>query len=91
MANPERLERLLRDAGFSEVRTEDLEGQFKFADADEYLGLIADTAGPVALALQGLTEDERAAVRADVEDSLQRYAADGGYELPCVALCAVAS
>jgi hypothetical protein len=73
------------------VRTEELEGRFVFADADEYLGLIADTAGPVALALQGLTQDERAAVRADVEDSLQRYAAGGGYELPCVALCAVAS
>jgi ubiquinone/menaquinone biosynthesis C-methylase UbiE len=91
MANPERLEGLLRDAGFSEVRTEELEGRFAFADADDYLGLIADTAGPIALALQGLDEDDRAAVRADVEDSLQRFAADGGYELPCVALCAVAS
>lgn len=91
MANPERIESLLRDAGFFEVRTEELEGRFAFADADEYLGLIADTAGPVALALQGLTEDERAAVGADIEDSLQRYAADDGYELPCVALCAVAS
>jgi SAM-dependent methyltransferase len=91
MANPERLERLLRDAGFSEVRTEELEGRFVFADADDYLGLIADTAGPIALVLQGLNEDDRAAVRADVEDSLRRFAADGGYELPCVALCAVAS
>jgi SAM-dependent methyltransferase len=91
MANPERVVHVLRDAGFSEVRTEELEGRFVFADADEYLGLIADTAGPAALALQGLTQEERAAVRADVEDSLQRYAADGGYELPCVALCAVAS
>jgi SAM-dependent methyltransferase len=91
MANPKRLERLLRDAGFSEVRTEELEGRFVFADADDYLGLIADTAGPIALVLQGLNEDDRAAVRADVEDSLRRFAADGGYELPCVALCAVAS
>ena len=91
MANPERLESLLRDAGFSEVRTEELQGRFAFADADEYLGLIADTAGPIALALQGLEDADRAAVRADVEDSLRRFAADGGYELPCVALCAVAS
>jgi hypothetical protein len=30
-------------------------------------------------------------VRADVEDSLRLFAADGGYALPCVALCAVAS
>jgi SAM-dependent methyltransferase len=91
MANPGRLERLLRDAGFSEVRTEELEGRFVFADADDYLGLIADTAHPIALVLQGLNEDARAAVRADIEDSLRRFAADGSYELPCVALCAVAS
>ena len=91
MANPVRVESLLRDAGFSEVRTEELGGRFAFADADDYLGLIADTAGPIALALQGLEEADRAAVRADVEDSLRRFAVDGGYELPCVALCAVAS
>jgi SAM-dependent methyltransferase len=91
MADPERVARLLRDAGFSEVRTAEIEGRFMFADADEYLGLIADTAGPFALALQGLTQDERAAVGADVEDSLRRYTADDGYELPCVALCAAAS
>ncbi|MEP6954654.1 MAG: class I SAM-dependent methyltransferase [Solirubrobacteraceae bacterium] len=91
MANPERVERLLRDAGFSQVRTEELEGRFAFADADEYLGLIADTAGPIALTLQGLEEADRAAVRADVEDSLRRFATDGGYELSCIALCAVAS
>jgi SAM-dependent methyltransferase len=91
MANRERVEGLLCDAGFSEVRTEELEGRFAFADADAYLGLIADTAGPIALALQGLEDAEHAAVRADVEESLRRFAADGGYELPCVALCAVAS
>jgi SAM-dependent methyltransferase len=91
MANRERVETLLRDAGFSEVRTEELEGRFAFVDADKYLGLIADTAGPIALALQGLEEADRAVVRADVEDSLRLFAADGGYELPCVALCAVAS
>ncbi len=91
MANPERVESSLRDAGFSEVRTEELEGRFAFADTDEYLALIADTAGPIGLALQGLKDADRAAVRADVEDSLRRFAADGGYELPCAALCAVAS
>lgn len=91
MASPERVEGLLRDAGFAEVRTEELAGQFTFADVGTYLGLIADTAGPIALVLQGLGEADRAAVEADVDDSLRRFAVDGGYELPCVALCAVAS
>ncbi|MGI8728485.1 MAG: class I SAM-dependent methyltransferase [Solirubrobacteraceae bacterium] len=91
MASAERVDDLLRGAGFTEVRIAEVNGSFTFADADEYLGLIADTAGPIALALQGLADDDRAAVRSEVEDSLGRFAADGGYELPCVALCALAS
>ena len=66
-------------------------GRFGVPDVDEYLSLIADTAGPIGLMLAGLAESDRAASRTDVEDSLRRFAAAGGYELPCVALCAVAS
>jgi hypothetical protein len=62
-----------------------------FADADGYLSPIADTAGPIALALQDLAEDDRAAIRSDVEDSLGRFAVDDGYELPYVARCAAAN
>jgi hypothetical protein len=66
-------------------------GRLVVPDVDEYLSVIADTAGPIALTLTGLAEPDRAAVNADVEDSLRRFAADGGYELPCLALCAMAS
>jgi hypothetical protein len=54
------------------------------------LSLIADAAGPLGLALRGLSEREREAVKADVEESLAQFAAGRGYELPGVALCAVA-
>jgi SAM-dependent methyltransferase len=91
MASAERLEELLRDAGFAEVGTEEVHGRFVIPDVDEYLSVIADTAGPIALALRGLAESDLAAVRNDVEDSLRRFATADGYELPCVALCAVAS
>jgi SAM-dependent methyltransferase len=90
MASVERLEGLLHGAGFAEVRTEEVPGRFVIPDVDEYLSVIADTAGPIALALRGLAESDRAAVKSDVEDSLRRFAASEGYELPCVALCAVA-
>jgi SAM-dependent methyltransferase len=60
-------------------------------NVDEYLSEIADTAGPIALTLRGLSDTERADVRAAVEDSFARFAAADGYELPCVALCAVGS
>lgn len=91
MASSERTEGLLRRAGFAEVRTEEVAGRFVASDADEYLSVIADTAGPIGLTLRGLADPDRAAVNADVENSLRRFAADGGYEIPCLALCAVAS
>ena len=58
---------------------------------DEYLSVIADTSGPIGLALRGLSDSERAAVKADIEGALPRFAAERGYELPGVALCAAAS
>ena len=91
LAHAERLEGLLRDAGFTQVRTEEVRGRFMIPDVHEYLSVIADTAGPIAFVLRGLAEAARAEVGADVEDSLRRYASESGYELPCVALCAVAS
>jgi SAM-dependent methyltransferase len=90
MASAERSAGLLEGAGFSEVRTEEVPVRFALPDVDEYLSLIADTAGPVALALRGLSDADRADVKAEVEDSFGRFAAGDGYELPGVALCAVA-
>jgi hypothetical protein len=90
MASPERTTEMLEGAGFSGVRTEEVPVRFEAPDVDEYLSFIADTSGPLGLALRGLPETDRAAVRADVLDSLARFAAEGGYELPGVALCAVA-
>jgi SAM-dependent methyltransferase len=91
MASAERTRQLLRDVGFNEVRTEEVAVRFELPDVDEYLSVIADTAGPIGLALRALEEADRAAVRADVEDAFGRFATQDGYELPGVALCAVAS
>jgi SAM-dependent methyltransferase len=90
MASPERTTGLLEDAGFSEVHTEEVPVRFMLPDVDEYLSVIADTAGPIALALQGLPDKERAALRTAIEDPFSRFAAGDGYEVPGVALCAVA-
>ena len=91
MASAERMAALLEGAGFTEVRTEEVPVRWALPDVDEYLRLIADTAGPIALALQAQPDAERAAVRAEVEDEFARFAAARGYVLPGVALCAVAS
>ena len=91
MAGAERVEGLLRDAGFTAVRSEEVDCRFVLPDVAEYLSVISDTAGPIGLALRDLAEPERGQVEADVESSLGRFATGGRYEVPGVALCAVAS
>jgi len=91
MASEERTTALLEEAGFDQVRTEEVNLRFTFADADEYLRFIVDTAGPVAVALQGLPEAERQAIKAELEEACAPFATGDGYELPGVTLAAVAS
>lgn len=92
MADPERIKGLLRNAGFEGVRVDAVDLTFPVPNAEEYLEFMTDTAGPLAIALRGLEEEQRAEVLSDVEDSLGRFAAaDGGYPLPGLALCAVGS
>ncbi len=65
--------------------------RFVVPDVDGYVSLIADTAGPLALVIRALPAGELAAVKKDVEDAFPRFAVEDRYELPGVALCAVAS
>ena len=89
LASKTRISALLKAAGFGEVRTEDVAVHFNLPDADEYLSLIADSAGPLALPLRGLTDGERTEIKADVQDSLAQFETVDGYEIPGVAVCAV--
>ena len=89
MASADRTTALLERAGFAGVRTEEVAVRFEVPDTDEYLSLVGDTAGPLGLALQALSETEREAVKADVEDSIARFRSERGYEFPGIARCAV--
>jgi SAM-dependent methyltransferase len=91
MASPERTTALLEGAGFDEVVTEEVPVRFVVADVGEYMDLIADTAGPLALVLRALPNAERASVKEEIERAFSRFAVRDHYELPGVALCAVAS
>src|SRR5918994_2538137 len=56
MADPERTAALLRDAGFEQARTEELTLIFPPPSAEAFVEFMADTAGPIAMALRGLSE-----------------------------------
>ena len=89
MASADRTTALLERAGFAGVRTEEVAVRFEVPDTDAYLSLTADTSGPLGLALQALSETDREAVKADVEDSIARFRSERGYQFPGTALCAV--
>lgn len=91
MESAERTAALLEAAGFSAVRTEEVPVRSDIPGVEEYLTLISNTAGPLGLALRGLSRADRELVKADVDDSLARFAAAEGFELPGTALCAVAA
>jgi ubiquinone/menaquinone biosynthesis C-methylase UbiE len=91
LAAEERLRSLLAEAEFASVRVEEVPVRFAFPDVAEYVRLTADTAGPLAVALQRLPEDELRAIEAALEDACERFRTEDGYEVPGVALVAAAS
>jgi ubiquinone/menaquinone biosynthesis C-methylase UbiE len=90
MASEDRVRALLEGAGFTAVRTEEVPVVFTFRDIDDYTAYATDMGGPAALVLPGLPEDERAVLKTQLGAAFAPFSADVGYEIPGVALCAVA-
>jgi SAM-dependent methyltransferase len=91
MAREGRTRTLLDGAGFRSVRTEEVPVRFAFCDLDDYEQWLIDVAGPFAILVRGLPDDERQVLRARLQEAFVPFATDGAYELPGLALCAVAS
>ena len=91
MASEERTSALLEGAGFTAVRTAEVPVRFAFRDLDDYERWVTEVAGAFAMVVRGLSEQEREALKTQLGEAFAPFAADGGYELPGVALCAVAS
>jgi SAM-dependent methyltransferase len=91
MASEERTRSLLERAGFIDVRTEEVPVRFAFRDLDDYVRWVTQVAGPFAIVVRGLPEDERHVLKARLEEAFVPFEAAGGYSLPGIALCAVAS
>lgn len=91
MASEERTRTFLEEAGFAVVRTEEVPVRFSYRDVDDYVRRARDTGGAFARVFREVSEDEREAMSAQVEEAFALFAVEGGYELPGVALAAVAS
>jgi len=91
MADAGRTRSLLEGAGFADVRIEEVAVWMRYRDVEHYLTVAQDTAFPVAKALRGLSEAERAGLADALAEAFEPFAGDGGYALPGVAVAAVAS
>jgi SAM-dependent methyltransferase len=91
MGSEERIRAMLEDAGFAGVRVEEIATRFTFSDVDDFVSFAADTGGPFAMVIRGLADDELETIKAQLAEAFAPFAADGGYELPGVALVAAAS
>jgi SAM-dependent methyltransferase len=91
MAGEERTRALLESAGFTVVRTDEVPVRFGFDDLDSYERWVMDVAGPFAMALRELPQRERGVLEEELREAFVPFATDGGYEIPGVALTAIAS
>ena len=91
LASEEHTRALVKGAGFTELRTDEVPIRFAHRDIDDYTEYATDTGGPAALVLRGLPEDELETLRIQLSSAFAPFATDDGYELPGVALTVVAS
>lgn len=89
--DPDDLERRLRGAGFSSVRTDRIEFSHRYPSFDDYWSETMDLAAPIAGAMAGLTPEAAESVRAGTRQTLSQFMReDGGIEAPASAVVALA-
>ena len=91
LADTERLEALLRGAGFETVAIEDVDVLFRYSSFDDYWDVTRELGGGIADALAPLLDDEREAVRGEIARGFEAFRSGDGYELPGRCHNAVAS
>lgn len=86
LADPERLPRLLEQAGLTVAGTEEVEITWWVASLDDWWQVALDTSRMLARAVESATAAEVSAVRAGAAERLEQYvAADGSVAVPGVA------
>jgi SAM-dependent methyltransferase len=90
LASHQRVRSLLGDAGFTDVLIEDVPLLLVWSDVDDYVATTRDTGRAFATAFAEASEEEQAALTREIAQAFAPFAVDGGYELPGLALVAVA-
>ena len=81
------LRSLVESAGFTEDEIDQVPVETEYRDVDEYVRRSNEMGGMFSRAWAAAGEDEREAMTEEFRAAFDRFAADGGYALPGVALC----
>ena len=84
------LRRLVKTAGFTNVRIEDVELQNNHPSVDEYVRRSSEMGGMFSRAWAAASEAEQERMKDEFREAFAPFAVDGGYTLPGVSLCVVA-
>jgi len=91
LADEEALRRLVENVGFANVRIEDVAVHSNYASVDEYVRRSSEMGGMFSRAWAKADEEEQVRLKDELREAFAPFAVDGGYELPGVSLCVVAS
>ena len=92
MASEERTRSLLDRAGFTDVRTEEVPVRFAFRDVDDYVRWVIEVGGPFAIRRPRAARGRASRVESTARRGVRSVRGGaGGYSVPGIALCAVAS
>jgi hypothetical protein len=85
------LRRLVESAGFANVRIEEVAVRSNYPSVDEYVLRSSEMGGMFSRAWAEAREEEQKRMKEEIREAFAPFAVDGGYELPGVSLCIVAS
>jgi SAM-dependent methyltransferase len=91
MSDPAVLERLVRDAGFTDVAVQEVATPARFNSPEEHFEVVSGLAGPLSAALVGADDDSLAAIRATTAQAVDRFRTADGLVVPGLALLCTAN
>jgi SAM-dependent methyltransferase len=91
LADDERLRGVVEGAGFAIERLEDVGADFHWDDVDDFIEVARETGGQFGKAWDSASEEEQAAMKAELEQRFEPFRAEDGYAMTGVAACVLAS
>ena len=91
LGDQEPLRRLVENARFANVRIEDVPVHNDYSSVDEYVRRSSEMGGMFSRAWAEAPEEEQQRMKDEFHEAFAPFAVDGGYKLPGVSVCVVAS